>query len=82
MYNPFKPHVVEFEDGTFAVRKFSLMSFAFVYRDATKPRMDYWWYLKSNLCHAKMSTYSEAFSLYSSLKPPVSSYKVKRVLHG
>ena len=82
LYNPFKPHVVEFEDGTFAVRKFSLMHFGFVYHDATKPRMEYWWYFQSHIHNAKMSSYSEALKLYRELGPIVNPNKVKRVLHG
>jgi len=82
LYNPFKPHVVEFEDGTFAVRKFSLMHLGFVYRDATKPRTEHWWYFQSHIHNAKMSSYPQALKLYSELLEPVNPNKVKRVLYG
>lgn len=37
-YNPFKPHIVEFTDGTFAVRKSSL-----VYWSYYSKRCVEWW---------------------------------------
>jgi len=82
LYNPFKPHVVEFEDGTFAVRKFSLIDFGFVYRDATKGKLDHWWRCQSDFHYAKMSSYSQALKLYWELGSIVNPNKVKRVLHG
>mgnify|MGYP000729946247 CR=1 FL=1 len=42
-YNPFKPHIVEFTDGTFAVRKSSL--FWWVYK-GHNPHAIKWWMLE------------------------------------
>lgn len=81
-YDIFKPHIVEFNDGTYAVRKFSIMHMGFVFLDADKPRLNYWWFYNENLHHAKVFKYGDALKLYSELKKPENPNKVKRVLHG
>ena len=68
-YNIFKPHIVEFGDGTFAVRKFSVLALGFVFKDARAPRYDYWWYLREHWHYAKMKTFTEACNLLNSLTP-------------
>lgn len=77
-YNIFKPHIVEFGDGAFAVRKFSVFCFGFVYKDASQPRMNYWWYSSEHLHHAKMKTFQEALELLQRDDPK----KIKQVYYG
>lgn len=50
LYNPFKAHIVEFANGTFAIRRLGFMGFE--YADKID---NYWWYQKSNL--SKYSTF-------------------------
>lgn len=38
LYNPFKPHIVEFANGYFGIRKLNFLGFEFA--DKTE---DYWW---------------------------------------
>jgi len=39
IYNPFKPHLVQFTDGSYAYRKFDLVSWVLLDRDG-----GHWWY--------------------------------------
>ena len=41
-YNPFKPHIVEYTNGTFAVRKLTVFGWAY-YDNQKVKRDDYWW---------------------------------------
>jgi len=41
LYNPFKPHIVEFDDGTFAVRKFTWTGWGHLDNDICT---EYWWF--------------------------------------
>lgn len=42
-YNPFKPHIVEFRSGGFAVRRLTLLS-GWRFFDSQKPKPDYFWW--------------------------------------
>ena len=41
-YNPFKPHIVEFDSGTFAVRKLGRIGW-YYYDNQKVKKDDYWW---------------------------------------
>jgi hypothetical protein len=41
MYNPFKPHLCQFNNGTYGIRKLSALFW--IYLDADDYR-SYWWY--------------------------------------
>lgn len=43
MYNPFQPHVVQFENGSFGVRKRELFT-GWLYYSQTGE--NYWWYIE------------------------------------
>lgn len=40
LYNPLKPHIVELNNGKFAVRRFTAIGWQYV--DSRQPH-DYWW---------------------------------------
>lgn len=63
-YNPFKPHIVQFADGKFAVRRWSIL--AWEYKEHTTFSKDdvYWWNwieFTQNWCHVE--TYEQAVAL-------------------
>lgn len=41
IYNPFKPHLVQFNDGSYAYRKFALIAWVLLDREG-----DHWWFGK------------------------------------
>lgn len=43
IYNPFKAHIIQFEDGSFAIRKLNLFYFVYLNKN---PKDNYWWMLK------------------------------------
>ncbi len=49
LYNPFKPHIVEY-DGWYYVRKLTIVGYKIQDR-----RDDYWWYVKEYWYHGRMS---------------------------
>lgn len=66
LYNPFKPHVVELNQGGFAVRKLSLI-YGWQFRskwDLADDEKTFWWTLSRHVHeHAKLSTVGEAIEL-------------------
>ena len=61
LYSPFVPHIVEFPSGKFAVRRWSLFSFGWVYYDSQKfKKEDYWWTQSHNEKWYKVDTLEEA----------------------
>lgn len=74
-YNPFKLHLVEFEDGRYGIRQFTGLHFE--YRSKTEN----WWRMDEYVAkYCAMDTLSEATALLDSLL--VKKIKVKQVLHG
>lgn len=61
-YNPFKPHIVEFENGKFAVRKSAL--FHWLYKGHTlftTEKEEHWWFLHEYVVkHCMVNTLEEA----------------------
>jgi hypothetical protein len=53
VFNPFKPHIVEFASGKFAVRKFKFPFWRYYDNQTSKlNNKDYWWSdLENNLRH-------------------------------
>lgn len=45
LYNPFKPHVVLFNNGKFGLRKLEFWS-GWVYFDQTSNRDEHWWHIE------------------------------------
>lgn len=84
-YNPFKPHIVEFADGTFAVRKRGWLGFMWTYKDRNgwsySTTSDIQWWLNDYLRHCKVGTYDEAVKVMSMSKKSKPA-KVVRVVHG
>ena len=42
-YNPFKPHIVQFADGKFAVRRWSVFLWEYKEHSAFRSDAAYWW---------------------------------------
>ena len=86
-YNPFKPHIVEFADGNFAVRKRGWCGLLWVYKDckgwSVSGRSDIQWWLEEHIQHCKVRTYAEAMEVMEMRKKPkVNPNKVMKVHHG
>lgn len=47
MYNPFKPHIVLRGDGTFAVRKFTLIGFVYLHMYDYSGKEEWHWFFKA-----------------------------------
>jgi len=63
LYNIFKPHVVEFSNGKFAVRKLTSIGFRYLDTDT-----NHWWLLHEHVSkYALMSSLGEANKLKESL---------------
>lgn len=62
-YNPFLPHVVEFRNGTYAVRKLSIFWMGWCYKDL-KTNKDYWWPIKSQFHDDCTTTSLEVLAQY------------------
>jgi hypothetical protein len=73
-YNIFKPHIVEFADGTFAVRKRGWLGFMWTYKDCNGWRYsstsNIQWWLDDYLKHCKVKTYEAAVQVMALRKPP------------
>lgn len=80
LYNPFKYHIVEFKDGTYAVRRFNALWMHFEYYDRDSP--DFIWTYIFLDKHARVHTYEKASEILGQLNKAEDKYKVKRVLHG
>ncbi len=63
-YNPFKPHIVQFADGKFAVRRWSIFVWEYKERIAFRKDSAYWWnameYVRKCCC---VDTHEEAVIL-------------------
>jgi hypothetical protein len=86
-YNPFKAHIVEFADGTFAVRKRGWFGFVWTYKDRAgwchSATSNIQWWLDDYLNHCKVRTHEEALDVMEmSKKPKVNPDKVVKVHHG
>jgi hypothetical protein len=83
-YHIFKPHIVEFGNGTFAVRKRGWLGFAWVYKDSKGWSYSSWseiqWWTEPNLNHSKVRTFDEAIEVMkmTKFKPNV----ILKVYHG
>ena len=84
-YNPFKPHIVEFADGTFAVRKRGWLGFMWTYKDrmgwCSSSDSNIQWWLTDYLKHCKVNTFEQAVEVMS-IKKKINPDKVVRVIHG
>lgn len=80
LYNPFKYHIVEFGDATYAVRRFNILWMHFEYID--RDSMYFVWTDRFLDEHARIYTYEKASEVLSQLNKAEDKYKVKRVLHG
>lgn len=84
-YNPFKPHIVEFTDGTFAVRKRGWLGIIWLYKDSngwsSSTTSDIQWWTNDYLKHCKVKTYNEAVKVLA-LTRKINPDKVVRVVHG
>lgn len=86
IYNPFKPHIVEFTNGKFAVRKYEFM-LGFVYKDREVRMFEtqyyWWWDHKAEFTrHYQVDTIEQAKELLSRKDPkdvPVAIRVVKEV---
>ena len=62
-YNPFKPHIVQFANGKFAVRKWRVL---WLYKENYTFSFDevFWWNTEENVQKfCTVNTYGEAFTL-------------------
>lgn len=67
-YNPFKPHIVEFANNTFAVRRFN--GLAWEYRDFNHEH-DFWWAFTVHVnAYCIVSSFNEACTILDKLKVP------------
>ena len=74
MYNPFKPHIVQFDNNKFAVRKLTYF-LIWGYRD-NYCHDNYWWTTPNNVQrYSSVNTYEEAVDILKFL----SDIKVKKV---
>ena len=80
MYNPFKWHIVEFKDATYAIRRFNILWVHFEYMD--RDSFDFIWTDRFLDKHARIYTHEKASEILSQLKKTEDKYKVKRVWHG
>ena len=86
-YNPFKAHIVEFADGTFAVRKRGWCGLIWVYKDSHGWRYsensEIQWWSATYLRHCKVETYETALRVLVLRKPSGQHpNKVVQVHHG
>lgn len=68
LYNPFKPHVVLFDNGKFGVRKLEFWS-GWVYFDQTSNRDEHWWHIEEYVVR-----YSQADSVNKLRRPFTAKY--------
>lgn len=84
-YNPFKPHIVEFADGTFAVRKRGWLGLLWIYKDCMgwsySTTSNIQWWTNNYLRHCKVKTYDEAVKVMS-IRKKTNPDNVVRVIHG
>lgn len=60
-HNPFTPHIVQFPDGKYAVRKWSFYYMRWAYYDSQKVgKDDYWWTLSNSAKWYKLNSLEEA----------------------
>lgn len=75
LYNPFKPHIVEFEDGMFGIRRLTLKGYNFL--DLTL-KLEYWYSKAGFLCKThNTDKISKKMAELIMNKP---TFKVKRVI--
>lgn len=66
MYNPFRPHIVQFHDGKYAVRCWKLDHFGWGYFDNQRYcRDNYWWSARAAYKWAVVDTLERAQELLS-----------------
>jgi hypothetical protein len=79
-YNPFKPHIVQFADGKFAVRRRCFIGWEYKERVTFKNEDVYWWYLTEYAKrHCTVDTYEEAVALRDKVHVKFDPEKVVRV---
>ena len=82
-FNPFKPHIVEFSNGMFAVRKFSF-PFWHYYDNQKMKKDDYWWHGASETAakYYQVDTLEMAQTLLEmcQLRKQINSKKIVRVI--
>jgi hypothetical protein len=64
LYNPLRPHIVEFSNGSYAVRQLTVYGWQYYDNQAGKPD-DYWWNSLEFYNHFKLSSYSTAKEVQS-----------------
>jgi len=79
-FNPFKPHIVEFANGKFAVRKLTMSGWKF-YDSQRVKEDDYWWWDNVHNKWFQVDTKEMAQSLLEiiSLRATISSKKITKV---
>lgn len=87
LYNPFKPHVIEFENGKYAIRKYN---FGWTYLDNNKVKSadsgTYWWHNYTEGAHVYF-TYPNSVEAFDRLNEYTElsgkkQWRVFRVLGG
>lgn len=83
-YNPFRPHIVEFDNGTFAVRKLTLIGWAYYDNQKIGKDNDYWWSSFSNdtaVLYYTAESLDMAITLLEmlNLRKTIKSKRVKKV---
>lgn len=86
IYNPFKPHIVEFQNGKFAVRRYEFL--CWTYKGHTifpRESESHWWFVHEYVVkHCMVDTLEEAKVVMNLEKPKVKKvdeFDVK-VIHG
>lgn len=73
MYNPLRPHIVEFGGGrAYAVRRFSLSMLGWVYFDAQRVHPDHYWWTNAGFAEKwfLVQTLDEARQLLAQTRKP------------
>lgn len=83
VFNPFRPHIVEFENGKFAVRKLKFLWWHY-YDNQKHKKEDYWWLSFDEDCRRwyQVDTLEMAQTLLemSQLRKQINSKKIVRVI--
>ena len=83
VFNPFRPHIVEFENGKFAVRKLKFLWWHY-YDNQKHKKEDYWWWSTDEDCRRwyQVDTLEMAQTLLemSQLRKQINSKKIVRVI--
>jgi hypothetical protein len=86
-YNIFKPHIVEFADGNFAVRKRGWCGLMWVYKDRNAWMggffEDIMWWTLEYIDHSKVSTFDKAMEVMAKQPPDKQTPKtIVKVYHS